>query len=91
MVCPECGAGLALDALAGIDPALTLRSQRAASRFGLWLGTFGIHRFYLGQPVRGSLYLAFCWTLVPTVLGIVDGIRMANMSRQQFYRRCCLA
>lgn len=36
------------------------------------LGTFGIEHFYLGNTLRGVLSLLFSWTLIPTVLAIID-------------------
>ncbi len=38
------------------------------------LGGFGIHRFYSGKILSGIIYLLFCWTFIPTVLGIIEGI-----------------
>ncbi|SHI18706.1 TM2 domain-containing protein [Ferrimonas marina] len=90
MVCPQCGAGQGLDALAGVEPKLSLRSQRRASRLGIYLGTFGVHQFYLGNRARGALYLALCWSLVPTLLGVWEGLRVSRMSPEEFYRRWCL-
>ncbi len=49
-----------------------------------FFGGFGIHRFYLGQPKYGWLYLVFCWTLVPFLIGILDAICFILMSRATF-------
>lgn len=38
------------------------------------LGTFGINKFYAGKIRAGILSIVFCWTLVPTVLSIVEFI-----------------
>ncbi len=40
--------------------------------FALVIGTLGGHRFYLAQPGLGLLYILFCWTLVPTIVSIVE-------------------
>ena len=45
----------------------------AAALLAFFLGTFGIHWFYLERQNKGILYLMFCWTGVPTVLGFIDG------------------
>ncbi|MBY5992074.1 TM2 domain-containing protein [Ferrimonas balearica] len=71
-----------------MDP--NLRSQRLARRLSLYLGSFGAHKFYLGEPARGTLYLLFCWTLVPTALALRDSLQLARMAPAQFYRRWCL-
>jgi hypothetical protein len=38
----------------------------------LFLGVFGAHLFYAGKWKRGILYLVFCWTYIPMVLGWID-------------------
>jgi len=43
--------------------------------FALFLGDFGIHRFYAGKPKSGILYLVFCWTFVPWFLSFYDFIK----------------
>lgn len=48
------------------------------------LGTFGAHRFYLQQPYRGLSYLLFSWTLVPTVLSVIDAAFYWQMSDADF-------
>ncbi|WP_025821079.1 TM2 domain-containing protein [Shewanella marina] len=89
VACPQCHAAQGLDALAGIDPDLRIKNQRLAVWFSFLLGGLGIHRFYLGQYMKGSLYLLFSWTLVPTVLGWVDAVRTLKMSPFSFEQRYC--
>ena len=50
-------------------------------------GAYGIHHFFLGHIKRGVLYILFCWTLVPTVLSIAEGIHILCMSEEQFQRK----
>ncbi|MGT2957423.1 hypothetical protein A9Q68_03960 [Streptococcus bovimastitidis] len=40
----------------------------------LFLGEFGLHKFYSGKNGKGILYLIFCWTLIPGFIGVVEGI-----------------
>ncbi|MGT2747116.1 TM2 domain-containing protein [Streptococcus penaeicida] len=40
----------------------------------LFLGEFGLHKFYAGKNGKGILYLIFCWTLIPGFIGVVEGI-----------------
>lgn len=50
-----------------------------------FLGSFGIHYFYLKRPVRGAIYALFCWTFIPGFLGLREGIRYFNMTTDEFY------
>lgn len=61
-----------------------MKNKKLATFLALFLGGFGVHRFYLGQRKYGWLYLGFCWTLVPVLLGLIDAICFACMSRAAF-------
>ncbi len=91
--CVRCGASI--DALAEICPSCGVRqpslrrpgkiSRRiAAAIFAILLGSFGVHRFYLGQVGWGILYVLFCWTLIPAVAGLIEGILYLTMSEEEF-------
>ena len=38
------------------------------------LGSFGIHKFYLGNKKPGLVYLLLCWTFIPMLLGILEAL-----------------
>ena len=38
----------------------------------LFLGGIGAHKFYAGKTKMGIIYLLFCWTFVPGVLGLIE-------------------
>lgn len=40
----------------------------------LLFGSFGVHKFCAGRVWMGLLYVIFCWTGIPTVIGIIEGI-----------------
>ena len=42
--------------------------------FAFFLGDFGVHKFYAGKVGLGILYLCFFWTLIPGIVGFVEGI-----------------
>ncbi len=52
------------------------RNRTIAGILAVFLGTLGIHRFYLGEWKKGIIYLVFFWTGIPTVIGIIDGVRL---------------
>ena len=61
--CPSCGAKQSTDG----------RSKVAAGLLAIFLGGFGIHRFYLGQW-WGLFYLLFFWTAIPGLIAFIEGI-----------------
>ncbi|WP_256261121.1 TM2 domain-containing protein [Shewanella sp. NIFS-20-20] len=89
LVCHQCQCDFSLDALAGVDPSVRPKSQQLTAWFSLLLGGIGAHRFYLGQPLKGSLYLAFCWTLIPSLVGCVDAFKTITMDPVQFKLKYC--
>jgi multidrug resistance efflux pump len=56
------------------SPLTPSKSKTTAAILAILLGTFGAHHFYLGHTIWGIIYLVFCWTFIPTVLGVVEGI-----------------
>jgi TM2 domain-containing membrane protein YozV len=47
----------------------------------LFLGSFGIHKFYLRQNVAGVFYLIFSWTGIPAILGFIECFFMPGRVR----------
>ena len=58
----------------GIDPSWPVKSKVVAGVLGILLGGLGIHKFYMGKIGMGILYLVFCWTYIPAIVGFVEGI-----------------
>lgn len=40
----------------------------------VFLGSFGAHKFYQGKTGLGILYLIFCWSYIPTVVGLLEAL-----------------
>ncbi|TWW13942.1 hypothetical protein LABALGNA3A7_01860 [Dellaglioa algida] len=40
----------------------------------LFLGGLGVHKFLAGKIGTGIIYLIFCWTGIPSLLGFVEAI-----------------
>lgn len=51
------------------------KSKVTAIVLTLLLGGIGIHKFYLGQNLKGILYLLFFWTSIPALLAIIDLVK----------------
>ncbi len=60
------------------------KSKSLAIVFALFLGGLGIHKFYLGKSGTGFLYLIFCWTFIPVILGIIDAFVLMGKSERVF-------
>lgn len=65
-----------------------MKNKVAAGIFGIVLGSFGAHKFYLGQIGVGVLYLLFCWTAIPGIIGIIEGILYLTKSDEEFNDQC---
>lgn len=93
--CAECQKSDPVGALvqAGFDrPQVPLaqiprKSRTISVGLSLVLGGFGAHKFYLDKPGVGLAYLMFFWTGIPSILGIVDGVRYIRMDEEEFQRR----
>lgn len=70
--------------VSGINPAWPVKSKLAAGLLGIFLGGFGIHKFYLGKVGMGILYLLFCWTYIPAIAGFIEGIIYLCSSDENF-------
>ena len=47
----------------------------------------GLHKFYLGQPVWGVVYLLLGWTQIPRIACAVEGIWLLTQSPEAFAGR----
>jgi TM2 domain-containing membrane protein YozV len=89
--CSNCGAQI--DAKAEICPKCGVRqpgmnsprrNRIVAAVFALLLGGLGIHKFYLGNVGWGIVYILFCWTFIPGIVGFIEGIIYLTMSDEEF-------
>lgn len=44
----------------------------------------GLHKFYLGQPVWGVLYLLLFWTPIPKIASAIEGVWYLSQSQDEF-------
>ena len=79
--CPGCGAPQAALGAQGE------KSRIAAGMLAIFLGGVGVHKFYLARPFQGIAYVLFCWTLIPALIGFIEGIAYLCMSDTGFARK----
>lgn len=60
------------------------KSKKTTILLAFFLGTFGAHRFYLGQYWKGVFYILFSLTWIPTIISIIDAIIFVTMSKEKF-------
>ncbi len=77
-ICPSCGARQNNTQGKGD------KSKTTAGLLALFLGGIGAHKFYLGQPGMGLLYLFFCWTFIPGAVAFVEAIMLFAMDDTKF-------
>ena len=79
-ICPHCG--VRQPGMTGGRGAITPRI--VAALFAILLGSFGIHKFYLGQIGWGVVYIVFSWTGIPAIVGVIEGIIYLTYSDEEF-------
>jgi TM2 domain-containing membrane protein YozV len=58
------------------------RDEVVGILLALFLGTFGIHHFYLRRTGLGILYCCFFWTGIPSMLGFIECFFMPGRVRE---------
>lgn len=76
--CPQCGA---VQRAGGQG-----KSKVVAGVLALFLGGFGIHRFYLGQW-WGLFYLLFFWTFIPAIIALIEAIVFFCANESEWERK----
>ncbi|MEX1294583.1 MAG: NINE protein, partial [Candidatus Limnocylindrales bacterium] len=90
--CPSCGS--VIDARAADCPRCGVRqpdnvyrepkNRPIAILLALFLGSFGIHRFYVGPIAWGIVYLIFFWTGIPGFLAWLEAIYWLTRSDEEW-------
>lgn len=78
--CPSCGARQGGIALGDRQH----KSRFVAALLAFFLGSFGVHKFYLGRIGQGVLYLLFFWTFIPGLVALIEMIIYLLMSDKDF-------
>lgn len=61
-----------------------MKDKTTAALLAILLGGLGAHKFYLGRTLQGFLYLLFCWTFMPALISLFEGIHYLIMRRENF-------
>lgn len=64
-----------------------MKNKMVAGILGILVGGFGIHKFYMGNVMPGVVYLLLCWTGIPSILGLIEGIIYLMDTDEQFQAR----
>jgi TM2 domain-containing membrane protein YozV len=85
--------GLGRGILVGIWRLLTMMLTKRKSRsiaailaFSGAVTVSGLHKFYLGQPWWGVLYLLLSWTPIPKVASAIEGVWYLAQDEEAFDR-----
>ncbi|WYL96792.1 MAG: NINE protein [Gloeotrichia echinulata IR180] len=62
------------------------RSVAAILAFAGTLTVSGLHKFYLGQPLWGVLYVLLSWTPIPKVASAIEGVWYLALDEEAFDR-----
>lgn len=63
------------------------KDKLAAALLAIFLGGLGLHKFYLRRNGWGLIYLLFCWTGIPAVVGFIEGILFLFQSDESFNQK----
>ncbi|MFI5295009.1 MAG: NINE protein [Thermodesulfovibrionales bacterium] len=85
--CKHCGSMLADASQTTGAVSKSGKNKIAAGLFAILLGGLGVHKFYLGRTGWGIIYLIFCWTFIPALAGIIEGILYLTASDEEFERK----
>ncbi len=62
------------------------RSIAAILAFAGTLTISGLHKFYLGQPLWGLVYVLLSWTPIPKVASAIEGVWYLAQDEEAFER-----
>jgi TM2 domain-containing membrane protein YozV len=68
------------------SPAYRTQRKSKGTTFllALLLGAIGAHRFYLGQPFIGLIYLCLCWTGITLVVSLAEAVYFFFLKNEDF-------
>ena len=83
--CEYCGAAIAQTPEQSAERSnWPIKNEVDAALLAVLLGGIGVHKFYLGQTFKGVLSIIFCWTYIPSILGLIEGIMILCSNDENF-------
>ena len=64
-----------------------MKNKYITSLLALFLGTFGIHQFYLDNIKKGIFYIIFSWSLIPTLISVIESLYFLSINKNEFDRK----
>lgn len=61
------------------------KSKVTAGVLALLFGGIGAHKFYLGYSSTGFIHLCLCWTFIPAIISLAEGIIYLTKTDEEFY------
>ncbi|WP_048127579.1 TM2 domain-containing protein [Methanosarcina lacustris] len=77
-ICPKCGVR---------QKMISSKNKTVAGLLALFLGGIGIHKFYMNKPLWGLIYILFCWTFIPSIAALIEGLMYLFESEEKFQGR----
>ena len=93
VVCPACGKQVAdlktssVNSDGSLGATIEGKNKLVAGLLGILVGSIGAHHIYLGNTTAFILSLLFCWTGIPGIIGLIQGIIILCESDEDFARR----
>ena len=63
------------------------KKKNTTIMLALFLGTLGIHKFYLGKNIAGFAYLILCTTGISLILALIDILSLVFMDELEFNKK----
>jgi len=82
-ICPKCGCRqVTIESV--ISRNTGGKDRKIAAALAIVFGNIGAHKFYLGNMTMGIVYIIFCLTFIPAIIGIIEGIIYLSKTDEEF-------
>ena len=64
-----------------------MKNKNVAGILALVFPFLGVYRFYLGQTGKGILHILFFWTIIPSIISVVHGLKFILEDEATFHKK----